>query len=359
MHIREATKEDKASWDAFNDSEGGLFYNYFDWKYFFEARGDQYIPLVVEDDAFQLVGILPVVKEKRLLYSVLRSDTRVGGLLLKRDLSEKKKNEIISAISHYVDANYSDGCSRLILRENLSSINQVNEQPTAALLNSGFRFRYDMTNQLPCTFILELKQPFRDNIWRSLWTHSLRNNIIRVEGRGVVIIQDRVFHYVEDFIKMLSANYKRHGVPPLTRKQVMAALDKFRDKARLYVGLLNSQPIVTQISFYHSSVCSLWEVGSYVKNIKNANVLCFKKVIEDACNEGYKYVEFGYTGTPGLAIFKSHFHGTRVPLRIYEKRYSLPRIIMEFGSLGLDRTWRDKSYLWKQRHIWWNTITRR
>ena len=95
------------------------------------------------------------------------------------------------------------------------------------------------------------------------------------------------------------------------------------------------------------------------KKHKNANVLCNKIVIKDACNEGYKYLEFGYTGTPSLASFKKHFHGTRVPLRIYEKRYSLPRLIMEFGSLGLDRTWRDKSYLWKKRHIWWKAIARK
>ena len=358
MRIREATQEDKVRWDTFVDTEGGVFHQYFDWKYFFEARGYQFIPLIIENDEFQLIGILPIVKKKGRLFSTLNSDVRPGGLLLKRCLSAKEKSEAISIILDHVDSKYSSKCSRFLITENLGSIKEVKEEPTAAFINSGYRFRYDSTTKLPCMFMLELKHPFEDEIWKGLWSHDLRNHIRKAEKAGVIVIHDRAFDYAEEFIKMLSKNYKRHGTTPLTKNQIMMVLDRFKDKARLYVALLNSQPIYAMLFFYYSSKCFLWEVGSYKKDTNHANLLMFKEVFRDTCNAGYKYVEFGWTGTPGLASFKRQFKGIRVPFRTYEKRYSIFRLIAEFGTTVVGRTWsNNKAYLWKQRHRLWYRLT--
>ena len=359
MRIREATEEDKSQWDTFVNTEGGVFHQYFEWKYFFEARGDQFIPILIENGEFQVIGILPIVKKRGLLFSTLISDVRPGGLLLNQCLSEEQKNEIISLLLKYVDKKYSSKCSRFVLTENLGSINEVRENPTAAFVNGGYLFRYDKMTKLPCTFILELKQPFEDEIWKKLWSHNLKNKINRAAKTGVVIKHDRELDYAKDFIKMLSKNYKRHGTTPLTRKQITVLLEKFKEKIKLYVALRNGKPILAMLFFYYSSRCFLWELGSYAKDTDNANLLMFKEIFQDACNAGYKYIEFGWTGTPGLAFFKGQFKGTRVPFRTYEKRYSIFRLIIEFVTIAMTRTWNNKAYLWKSRNKLWHIITDR
>ena len=98
MRVRDATLEDKSAWDSFVDGEGGSFSLYFDWKYVHEAGGGQFIPLLVETAPSQLIAILPMVKQNRLLYSTLDSGRGGGaqGLLLKRGLSDNDRNEATS-----------------------------------------------------------------------------------------------------------------------------------------------------------------------------------------------------------------------------------------------------------------------
>jgi len=358
MRIREATPEDKATWDTFVDTEGGQFTHYFDWKHVYDARGYRYIPLLSETAASEIIGILPIIKVKKYLSSTLYADTQTGGLLLKRDLSDTERYEVTSAFLKYVDTNYSRRCSRFILRENLSSITDLSEKPTAALIDSGYRFRYDASTKLPCTFVLELKRPFEENIWKGLWSRNLKKKLNKVERSGVAIIHDQELKYAGDFIVMLSANYERHGTIPLTQEQVNIALDTFRDNAKLFVALRDSRPIVAAVCYYYASTCFLWEIGSYMKNTGNANLLCYRAAIEDACNADYRFVDFGLTATSNLAHFKEQFKGTRVPLRIYEKRYSAPRALMELGPLVLKNAWQDKAYIWNRRRKLWDSIIR-
>lgn len=179
MKIREATAEDKAVWDSFVDAEGGNFNQYYDWKYVYTTRGSQFIPLMVETNAHRLVGILPIAKEKKSLYSILH--TFRGGLLLKNDLSVAEKHEIISILLKYIDQNYSSGCSRIELNEKLPVNGQSNEVPTPAILENGFRFRYDKNTRLPCQFVIELKQPFEEHIWKGLWSSKLRQELNKVK----------------------------------------------------------------------------------------------------------------------------------------------------------------------------------
>lgn len=359
MIIREAHTEDMSLWDSFVDSEHGSLNHRFNWKYFFEEINDRFIPMIIENDSSQLIGILPIVKEKRLLYSKLNSDISPSGLLLKKDLPENERNEAILKVLEFVDANYSKGCSRFVLSEFSDSVKEIVEEPTKAFLKGGYTFKYDPQFKLPCTFVIELEQPFEEKIWKKLWTHKLRNSINRAEKTGVTVSVDNEFTHLEDFIEMLAANYKRHGTMPLTRQQIMIALDMVKAKPRLYVAKQDNQLIFTLMVYYHSSDCVLWEIGSYTKGTDNANLVVYKRVFEDACNAGCKYVYFGWTGTPGLALFKQKFRGVRIPFRTYEKRYSLIRLLLEFVSLAIERTRYDKLYLWKQRDKIWNLLTQR
>ena len=127
MKVREADTTEKIRWDSFVDQEGGDFYLYFDWKYFYESRGFRFIPLMVENDSSQILGILPLVKQKKFLYSIIESvpEQGGGGFLLNKELSESEKYEVIRLLVKHVDQYYSKGCSGLIIRKNILNVSQV------------------------------------------------------------------------------------------------------------------------------------------------------------------------------------------------------------------------------------------
>jgi hypothetical protein len=357
MRIREATLDDKSAWDSFVDAEDGSFFHYFDWKYVYEAGGKQFIPLLAETDQSQLIGILPVAKEKRLFYSTLDSlpEGASGGCLIKRGLSDEERLQATSALLQYLDTDYSRGCSTFTLNEDLTLAAKECEDPTAALTGNGFRFIFDRSTRLPCTHVLELKQPFEENIWKR-WRSDHRGLLNKAVRSGVVVIQDRELNYADDFIDMLYENHRRHGSKPPTRDEIKTRLNVFRDRSKLFLAMLDGQPIMALLCHYTPSTCYLAKVGSYEKDTDNANKLCWKVAIEDACNAGYRFVEFGITATPGLAFFKERFKGTRVPMRIYEKSYSIWRTLLEKAPVLMSNAWHDRSYIWKNRRLVWDRI---
>jgi hypothetical protein len=97
-------------------------------------------------------------------------------------------------------------------------------------------------------------------------------------------------------------------------------------------------------------------VGSREKDTNNANKLCWKAAIEDACNEGLRFADFGYTDTASLAFFKERFRGTRVPVRVYAKRYSILGTVMEKAPLLVNTAWHDKGYVWSNRRRIWDRV---
>jgi hypothetical protein len=352
MRIREATLADRLAWDSFVDSEGGSFFHYFDWKHVDEAGGGQFIPLMAETDESHLVGILPVVKKKTLPYSTLTSlpHGASGGHLLKRGLSDEEVYEASSALLQYVDKHLSARCSTFTFRENLPLDSEPNQEPTVVLIDNGFRFRLDRSTRLPCTHVLELRQPFEDNVWKG-WSRTLKKHISRAEKDGVVVVLDREFNYADDFIDMLYENYRRHRTRPPTRDEIKVRLDVFRDRSALFVALSAGQPIVALLCYYTPSTCHLAMVGSYEKDTDNANKLCYKVAIEDACDRGYRFVEFGISLTASLAFLKERFRADRVPMRVYEKRCSAPRYLIEKAYDLASNSWHDKGYIWRSRRI--------
>ncbi len=344
MRVREASAEDRAAWDSFVDSEGGAFSLYYDWKKVYEAGGHHLTPLLAETASSQIAGILPVVREDRPLYSIIDCGRGGGaqGFRLASQLSDAQRDEATARLLEYVDGHCSHRCSVFRLAEASTSAGDLSEEPTAAIIKSGFRFRYNRSTHLPCNFILPLRQPFQETVWKT-WPRRHREVLRQTARSGVAVIDDREFTYAEDLVPMMASNDARHGARPLNRAEVMARLDVFRDKTKLFVALREGQPLAMLLCHYTPSTCYLARVGCYQKDTENANKLCWKTAIEDACNAGYQFADFGLTHTESLAFFKARYAGTRVPVRTYEKTYSIPRTIMEKAPDLFKEVWHEPS----------------
>ena len=136
----------------------------------------------------------------------------------------------------------------------------------------------------------------------------------------------------------------------------MFELHTFSDKAMLYLALLDNQPIVALLCYHTASTCCLKEIGSYEKDTADADKLCYKVAIKDACNAGYKSADLTFTATSSLAAHKERFKAIRVPFIVYEKRYSIPRTILETAPRVIKAAWSDKTYIWKKRQKLWDRI---
>ena len=352
MPVREATVNDKEKWNAFVESQSGSIFHYFEWKNIYEIHNWQYIPLLIEDTSTEIIGILPLVKIHDLLYSRLISlpEGTSGGFVFKKGLSQEKKSQAITMFLQHINQNYSKRCSTFIMKENLSEQDTKNTSPTELFIKNGFRFRFDKDTELPCTYILKLTPSFEEGIWNGLWGKYLRNHIRKSQKNGVHVKQDPDVDHKDDIIKMFSSTYKRFGSLPPSAEEITLRLTTFKDKTKIWVAFLNDIPIASLICYYLSSVCYASKMV-YDDSARDhyATAFLFSEAIRDACENGYRFFEFGVTETASAVEWKEQFVPLKLPMRIYEKRYSVVRTFFEKTPQVLKWAWHNKSYVWQNR----------
>jgi len=362
MHIREAIVTDKVKWNNFVDEQQGSFFHYFNWKEIYESRGRQYIPLLLENDSSQIIGIFPIVKIKTSLYSKLISlpEGAYGGYLLKKDLTNTEKTQALTLFLNYLNNNYSKGCSTFELHENISIKNAFENTPTAVLNNNGFDYKYDNLTGLPCTYLLELKQPFEKHIWKDKYSKHARKKIRKPKKEGVSIKEDKELQYKDVFIKMLSYTNKRLSSKQYEDEEVIKRLTIFDKKTKLFIAFSNGEPISSLLSYYTPTICYLSKMPSFEQARKtNTNMFLCNEAIKDACKNGYKYVDFGVTLTPEQTVFKIQFKGVKIPMRIYEKKYSTIKTIIEKTPSTVKWAWTNKIYIWNNKKRLVNKVIKR
>jgi hypothetical protein len=358
MEVRQATIQDKSAWDSFVDDNDGNFNCYFDWKKIAEIgdrKGIKRIPLIIETD--RIIGICHLVKKNRFFYSNL-GIFRDTGILFRKDLPSEEKSSAISALLEYIKTNLSSKCSSFIIREENILLSEKTVDYDRFLIENGFKVKPPTVIVLPCTHIMKLKAPFEETIWKGLWTYNLKHTLNKVANRGVVVIEDKEFKYLDLFLDMKASNFKRHGIARINRDQNKAEVEIFKDKTKLFVALKDNLPIYAMICHYTRNTCGLWEGGSFTKGTNDVNKLVHKTVIEDACNRGYKYAHFGESDTEGIARLKDAYRAERMPVVEYEKTFSpVGRMIERAHNVaisfhfGITRVAADRKYLWSNRRL--------
>jgi hypothetical protein len=354
MEVREATLQDKSTWDSFVDDNDGNFLCYYDWKKIAEIsdnRRTKRIPLIIETD--QIIGICHIAKKNRVFYSSV-GIFGATGILFRKNLSYEEKSSAISALLEYFKKNLASKCSSFIIREESILTPDKEIESNRALLENGFKPKPSAVLGLPCTHVMKLKAPFEETIWKGLWTYNLKHTLNKVANRGVVVIEDKEFKYLDLFLDMKASNYKRHGNATINRDQTKAEIEIFKDKTRLFVALEDNQPVYAMVCHYTRSTCGLWEGGSFTKGTNDVNKLVHKTVIEDACNRGYEYAHFGGSDTEGLARLKDSYKADRLPVVEYERTYSPVRRMLERIHIAaisvhfiVNRVAADRKYIWK------------
>jgi hypothetical protein len=325
MDVRTASEKDRENWNRFVDREGGSFHLYFEWKYYYENNSKKHrvLPLIIEDNSSDILGIFPIEQTLNLVYGYLTSLPLgvSGGFLIKSGLNEQEKKQVIQSFLTYIDENYSGSQSFLTIKEQLSFVEEF-QSPSKILLDNGYQFLDNTTTRFPCTYVLNLEEPFKEKIWMGLWSKTLRKRIRQVRKDGVEVIVDDDFRYLDDFIEMqLKSGEKFNRFPD--KKDILPIFSIFKSKIKLFICLLDSKPISGALCYFTPTVvhCSMAPYNSIATEyLTNTLPVCAS--IHYACDHGYRYYDMGRTDTPEIAHHKEKFHATGIPMRIYTKKFS-------------------------------------
>lgn len=350
VNIRIAEENDKKNWDSFVDLNQGSFFHYFDWNKVFEIKGWRFIPLIVEDDNYQLVGIFPIWLIKRFMHTLIKSlpEGASGGFVFKEGLREKDKSEIFHLLINYIENHFTRRVSTFTINENLMKFDKISNEPTEYILKNGFNYQSNEKTQLPCTFVLELKDSYDEYLWNDLWKRKFKQNFNKAINKGVIVKEDTNLQYKDDFLDMMKDLYIRLGSRTRSNKEILNRLTVFKNRIKIYVALVDEKPISSILCYYTPATIYLSKMPhSTMARSHNANYLLINAVIKDAYAMGCRYVEFGTTFTPTQEKWKARFMGMKIPMRTYKKTYSKFRCNIEYISAAI--LWRYRNSILKNK----------
>jgi hypothetical protein len=323
IDVKIASENKKEQWNHFVDCECGSFFQYYEWKYIYENRkGNRYIPLIIQDSTDSILGIFPVVEQPGPIYPSLSSlpEGASDGFLLKSDLNIHEKNRVIQSFLDYIKDNYSQSHAYFYLRDHLS-LSCETFQPSSILLENGYQWRDNSSTKLPCTYVLHLEKPYNEKMFISM-RKSLRRGIRHAKKCGAQVIIDDNFTYFNDFVQIHQNMVKKFRL--VTKKEDYEQIRKsFREKIKLFVCLVDSEPVAALLNYY-TPTTAYGVIGSYSPKAKpyQNNTLPRCASIRYACDSGYHNFEMGITQTPSLAAYKEKFGARRIPMMIYQKKFS-------------------------------------
>lgn len=324
MDVRIASENEKEKWNTFVDREDGSFFQYFDWKYVYEFNTPKhrFIPLIVENESSEILGIFPLEENLQSLYGFLES-LPLGasdGFLIKNDLIKSEKKNVIQSFIDYIDARYSDSHSQVSLREHLP-FHEEPLYPSQLLIRNGYIWFNNSSTKLPCTYVLPLEKPFKEKIFNSM-VKNLRNRIRHTRKIGAEVIIDDDFEYFDDFCALQIESVKKFG--RVQQKDTYDQILKvFRKKINLFVCLVDSEPISALLTYYTPTTAygAVGPTSPKAKSYLNTTLpMCAS--IRDACESDYHYYDLGVTQTSSLAAYKEKYGAKRIPLMMYHKEFS-------------------------------------
>jgi len=147
---------------------------------------------------------------------------------------------------------------------------------------------------------------------------------------------------------MFTSTQLRLATHTLSKDELLKRVTIFPNKTKLFVALLNEEPLAAILCYYQPSMCYLSKLPSYEKARQyDANTFLASEAIQNACESGYRYCDLGVTLLPAQTRWKEQFKGIKIPLKIYEKRYSTIRTMIEKISPDLQWIFNNKRYILK------------
>jgi serine/alanine adding enzyme len=172
-------------------------------------------------------------------------------------------------------------------------------------------------NEYFLNHVIELSEP--QMMWKKI-DHRARGAVTKARKRGLVVKTDDSPRGLEVFYDLNLRTKTRLGVPAHPLKFFKAIRKHMNGHFRLYLAEVEGKVVSGGIAICFNGVVSACYKASDRNYLRyNPNDAVTWQEIEDGCNEGYRWFDFGKTGSDnaGLALFKRHFGAEEKKLYYY------------------------------------------
>ena len=179
------------------------------------------------------------------------------------------------------------------------------------------------------THMLPLEKGF-EYLWKNKFKQTNRTAVRKAEKNRIEILNGNSLQDFRGYYQLYADVSKRWGYKkPQHPLRLYENMCKFGlPHVQLRLAIKDDKVIAGLVSFYYSEIV-FYCISAYLEeyNIYRPTNLLLKDSIEHACEEGYKYYNFGASGNlEGVRKFKESFGAERVDLKHYVVQSRLGRL---------------------------------
>lgn len=296
MEVRLYGQKDRDQWNRYvMRSSNSTCYHLIGWKDVIEKTfGQNTFYLLAEDSEKRIVGILPLVQQKSLFFGNFMTSLpyfSYGGVCADSGKISNRLVEEAICIASKQGANHIE-----------------------------FRHTARMKCELPVktskvSMVMELPQE-ADELWNGFLS-KLRNKIKRPLNEGMYSSVGR-YDELDSFYSVFSRNMRDLGTPVYNKKFFKNILDAFPDNTHICTIYTKEETPVASgfLIGYKDRMEIPWGSSIRSYNKYKINMLLYWNALKFACNNGYRFFDFGRsTPEEGTYKFKEQW-GSR-PIQLY------------------------------------------
>lgn len=320
--VRKAKAGDQRRWDGFCNEHRASYAAYFYWRDILPELGYKPVFLLAEDSEKRICGILPAALSKmpfrHYAQSTIADGRMYAGPIV---LDGKVLKKLITEFDAFCKV---EGVTWSLI---ISGPPYGVEPPTwdRVLDMCGYQPDCREESRKRHTFLLDLKVGY-ETIFNN-FSSNFRNQIRKGFKIGLEVVRDQ-WHYADQYFSLKRTTWNRLKNLPPGRDEHITITRNIRRNGVMYIALVKGKVVG---GLYCYKTPETWflkgAVYDYSYHNYNVNSIMYAKSIEDACNAGAGFYDFGSTPPPGTSHFtwKNRFRGTPYPLTFYRKVYK-PRL---------------------------------
>ena len=300
ISIKQFQNNNAEAWDKYVHSHPhATLYHLFSWKTVIEktyGHKTYYLAAVKNDSEQTITGILPLTHLKHFLFgnsliSIPFFD--MGGILADNEETEK------ALLAQAIELGKFLKVDTLELRH-IKQFNHLDSQ------NSKLK-----THKV--RMVLEL--PDSSEILMKSFKAKLRSQIKKPIKEG---LQPKIggMELLDDFYKVFLINMRDLGSPVHSKNLLQNVLEQFNEQTKIIIICKDNKPYAASIiAGFKDTIENPWSSSLRQYSQLSPNMLLYWTMLEYACDNGYKYFDFGRsTPDEGTYKFKKQWGATPHPL---------------------------------------------
>lgn len=294
MQVKILSTEESEKWDTYTQtSQEGTVYHLTAWKGIIENTfGHKTYYIYTENDS-KITGILPLVLMKSLFFGRFIISVpffNYGGICANGE------NERIALLKYAIEIARKENAGHIELRhtERYELGLPVKES------------KVTMTLDLPST---------AEELWGG-FKSDIRRKIRRSQKAGITA---NIYgpEEIDSFYRVFAANMRDLGTPVYSKSFFKNILEVFPQQTRVCVLFLKNMPVAAGFLIgFKDKLESPWLSSVKRYNKLYPNMMLYWKMLEYACEKGYKRFDFGRS-TPGGGTYRFKEQWGAKPLQLY------------------------------------------